>query len=127
MPEQEVGVQVVWQSILPTDWARPGAGILTRVRDRRARQYWDPENIFPKRLRDRMRSGTTHPQPSCCEAGDNIPWDLVAVYPAGVRWDETLPAAAFIDGPVYAVKAEIAAALAELAKASTGQPVHESR
>lgn len=114
MPQEELGVLVVWQSILPTDWARPGAGILTRVRAPRARQFWDPENIFPQRLRDRLRADPKHPQPSCCEAGDEgIPWDLVAIYPAGARWDESLPAAAFIDGPVYAVKPEFAAALRE--------------
>lgn len=84
------------------------------MRDPRARQFWDPENIFPKVLRDRMRADAAHPQPSCCEAGEEgIPWDLVAVYPAEARWEETLPAASFIDGPVYAVKAEMAAALAE--------------
>lgn len=121
MGKEKVSVLVVWQSILPTDWARPGAGILTRVRDTRARQYWDPENIFPKQLRDRMRADAAHPQPSCCEAGEeNIPWDLVAVYPPGIRWDEELPAAVYIDGPVYAVKPAFAAALREQVGAAAG-------
>ena len=107
---------VVWQSILPTDWARPGAGILTRVHDRRVKQYWDPENIFPKRLRDRMRADPAHPQPSCCEAGDGIPWDLVAIYPPGARWDESVPAASFMDGPVWVIQAEFAKALTDAAR-----------
>lgn len=115
MAQREVGMLVVWQSILQTDWARPGAGILTRVRDPRARQYWDPQNIFPKRLRDRMRADTNHPVPSCCEAGEeSIPWDLVAVYPPGARWDEELPAAVYIDGPVWKLKAELSAMLTKL-------------
>jgi hypothetical protein len=113
-PQQKVGVLVVWQSILQTDWARPGAGILTRVRDARARQYWDPENIFPKRLRDRMRADLAHPQPSCCEADEGIPWDLVAVYPAGVSWDENLPAAVYIEGPVWKLRAELNGMLSKM-------------
>ncbi len=111
LPQHDVRVLVVWQAILETDWTRPGAGILRRVHDRRARQYWDADNIFPRKLAEKLRSDAAHPQPRCCETDDGIPWDLVAVYPVGVRWDDALPAAAFIDGPVWRVKRDLAEAL----------------
>ena len=122
MPQHDVRVFVVWQSILESDWTRPGAGILHRVHDTRARQYWDPENIFPKVLRDRMRADASHPLPSCCEAHEGIPWDLVAVYAPGAQWSDSLPAAAYIDGPVYQVKAALTQAIS---KADAQEPVQE--
>jgi hypothetical protein len=118
VPQQDIRVFVVWQSILETDWTRPGAGILRRVHDRRARQYWDAENVFPRRLAEKLRSDATHPQPNCCETDEGVPWDLVAVYPAGARWDDALPVAAYIDGPVWRAKK----ALAEALKNRANQP-----
>ena len=34
--------------------------------------------------------------------GDSVVWDCVAIYPPGARWDDRLPAPAFIDCPVVA-------------------------
>lgn len=117
MPQSDVRVFVVWQSILESDWTRPGAGILRRVRDTRARQYWDAENVFPKRLAERMRADKDHPLPTCCETDEGIPWDLAAVYPPGAHWDEALPAAVYIDGPVWKVKAQLALAVSQVKEA----------
>lgn len=111
-PHSGVQVFVVWQSILPSDWTRPGSGILTRVHDTRARQFWDKDNLFPSKLGERIRMDKDHPEPNCCWQ-DDIPWDMVAIYAPGARWEEALPAAVFVDGPVYAVKAEMVAALQE--------------
>ena len=108
---------MVWQPILPTDWARPGAGPLRRIRDARARQFWDKGNLFPRTLGEKMSSDPAHPQPDCCW-WDDIPWDLVALYPPGARWEGALPAAVFIDGPVWRVKAQLAEALARLGRAA---------
>lgn len=118
IPQSDVRVLVVWQSILPSDWTRPGGSILGRVRDTRARQYWDAENLFPQRLGERMRSDPTHPQPNCCETDDGIPWDLAAIYAPGARWEESLPAATYIDGPVYRLKAAMKAELRKQAPAA---------
>lgn len=114
-PAHDVRVFAVWQSILPSDWARPGPGILGRIKDPRARQFWDPKNIFPKLLGERLK-GSSHPQPQCCFDADDTPWDLVAVYPAGVRWEKTLPQASFIDGPVVSVRPALRKALDATAK-----------
>jgi hypothetical protein len=44
-PELPVRVFVVWQPILPTDWAPPTTFVMNRIPDRRARQYWDPDHV----------------------------------------------------------------------------------
>lgn len=110
MQQRHVRVLVVWEPILATDWARPGASILARVHDTRARQFWDKENLFPRKLGERIHGDQNHPKPDCCWQ-DGIPWDMVALYPAGARWDEELPAAAFVEGPVWRVTEALAEAV----------------
>lgn len=106
--QPNVQVFVVWQPMLATDWMAPTTGALRRLPDRRARHYWDKEHVLAKRLARDARP----PQPvqSCCDQ-DGILWDLAAVYPKGVRWDDALPPAAVFDGPVYEVTEQIARAV----------------
>jgi hypothetical protein len=37
--------------------------------------------------------------PGCCTQNGTL-WDVIAVYPPGARWTETLPAPQFFAGPV---------------------------
>lgn len=108
--QQPVRVLVVWQSILATDWASPGAATLSRVHDARARQFWDKDNLVPRQIGERIRGDSNHPEPDCCWEND-VPWDMVMLYPPGAKWDDAPPAAVFIDGPVYRVKAQLEMAL----------------
>ncbi len=106
-PQRNVRVLVVWQSILASDFKQPGPGILGRISDSRAQQFWDPQNIFPQALQSRLSADASHARPDCCYNEDGVPWDLVAIYPAGARWDAALPAATFINGPLWRHKADI--------------------
>lgn len=114
-PDANVRVLAIWEPMLPTDWARPGGSVLSRLHDTRAIQYWDPDHRFAKELRKRLASDPKHPQPNCCEDND-IPWDLVAVYSAESKWEESLPLAVFADGPVYRVKQDLWNALSTALK-----------
>ena len=101
-PESNLHVFVIWEPMLPTDWAKPGKAVLARVSDRRASQVWDPDHLFAKELGRALDADPQHPRPHCCEDG-GILWDLVAVYSRSVRWEETLPRSVLIDGPVWKV------------------------
>ena len=103
-PETSVRVFVVWEPILTTDWSPPTTFALHRIPDLRVQQYWDPEHIIAKKLASDRRA----PQPSeeCCDRS-GILWDLVAVYPKGVTWNERMPTAVLFNGPVIDVKDEI--------------------
>jgi hypothetical protein len=100
-PETKIRVFAVWEPILPTDWVAPTTGVLGRLSDHRVRQFWDKDHRLAKTMAD-SRAG--QPQPGCCRSRGTL-WDLIAVYPAGAQWRETLPGATVFDGPVVRVMA----------------------
>lgn len=92
-----VAVFAVWEPMLPTDQSAPTSGTLARLSDHRVRQYYDAEHLLAKRLKADARS--PQPVPDCCTR-EGILWDLIAIYPAGPQWTDTLPVATFLNGPV---------------------------
>jgi hypothetical protein len=109
-PKREVFVIAVWEPILPTDMTRPSAAVLSRLSDTRVQQYWDPERLVALDMAKSIARHPDSPKPNCC-VRDGYLWDLVAIYPPGVEWNETLPMATYIDGPVVDVKDSIKEAL----------------
>jgi hypothetical protein len=119
-PELPVRVFVVWQPMLPTDWAPPTTFAMNRIPDRRAQQYWDPDHVVAKKLAADRRA----PQPAedCCERS-GVLWDLVAVYPKGGVWENRVPVATIFNGPVVDVTPEVESALAGITEIIS--PPHE--
>lgn len=103
---------VIWEPILASDWQRPGGGVLSRVSDGRAAQFWDRNHLFAQQLKQAIEKDPEHPQPGCCEQDDHL-WDLVAVYPRKARWEQSLPRAAYVEGPVWKA-AKLSGVLREL-------------
>src|SRR6266851_9240856 len=99
---EKIRVFAVWEPILPTDWTAPSTGVLSRLSDDRVHQIWDKQHVLAKTLSD--ESPPSQPKPDCCNRR-GILWDLIAVYPAGVSWDQTIPAAVVFNGPVVRVMA----------------------
>jgi hypothetical protein len=104
-PAAQIQVFAVWEPILVTDWMSPGSGVLSRLKDARARQYWDPRHLLAQRL-----ATGVHPKQDCC-LRNNILWDLAALYPPGVEWKDALPPAVFFNGPVVQRKPDLETAL----------------
>jgi hypothetical protein len=100
-PEAEVTVFAVWEPILPTDWIPPTTGALGRLSDRRVKQFWDKDHTLAKAMAG-SRAGQSGPE--CCKRSGTL-WDLIAVYPAGAEWGDTLPHADVFNGPVVRVMA----------------------
>jgi hypothetical protein len=94
-PESNVRVLAIWEPILPTDWNRPTSAVLDRLSDRRVVQWWDKQHLIARLLKE-SDGGEA---PGCCKWNGTL-WDVIAVYPPGVRWGETLPAPKFFAGPV---------------------------
>jgi hypothetical protein len=117
-------VFTVWEPILPTDYSSPGSGVLARLSDPRVSQYWDKNHLFAEQLARRLKSDPEHPRPRCCDES-GIDWDEVAVYRQVESWDDKLPRAVFLDGPVIHALgfANVVAEL--LSKATDSEPKSE--
>ncbi len=89
------GAQVfaVWEPVRFVDWQRPTSAALGRLSDPRVTQFWDHDHLLANML-------AKENQANCCEAKD-ILFDLVAVYPPGIKWADQLPHAAVFDGPIF--------------------------
>jgi hypothetical protein len=92
-----VVVFAVWEPILTTDWSAPGTSVLNRLKDRRVRQFWDPNHILAAVIKKAETSGQLHPD--CCERKGFF-WDLTAAYAPGARWGDTLPEPLLLNGTV---------------------------
>jgi hypothetical protein len=92
-------VFAVWEPILPTDYSSPGTPVLSRLSDARVAQYWDKNHLFAAQLGHKIDADAAQPQPNCC-IRKGTQWDEVAVYARDAHWDEQLPRAVFLNGPV---------------------------
>lgn len=97
-PEAPLRLFVVWERVLITDWATPNTKTLAHVSDPRTVQYWDRSRALSEYMRATY-SGNKSELPA-------IIWDVVAIYPKGARWDSSLPANTYFDGPVVDVMTE---------------------
>ena len=103
MPVADLRAFVVWEPVLKLDVAPPTSRVLNRIPDARVAQFWDEGRVLSARI---AAAATEDPhgvlgQPSC--SLDTIVWDWAAVYPPGVRWEDSFPRAAYAGAPVCAV------------------------
>lgn len=106
--------------MLRSDWAKPGSGVLGRVSDGRASQFWDPHHLVSEQLRRAMKADPGHPNPNCCSE-DDILWDLVIVYARGMEWRASLPRAAYMQGAVVRAR-DLPKVLSDLLRAPRATP-----
>lgn len=83
---QDVRVFVIWEPVLPTDFAAPSTAALARIPDARAAQYWDRERALSHLLGEYNRS--------------TVVWDYIAVYAPGTVWQDVPPKPIFSGSPV---------------------------
>jgi len=94
-----VRVFVVWEPVLPTDWASPSTAALRRISDSRASQFWDKGRLISRLLGEHDRG--------------SVVWDYIAVYPANAIWRERPPKALYEGEPLVKVTDSARAALAQ--------------
>lgn len=94
-PGSNIRVLAIWEPMLPTDWSRPTSAVLDRLSDPRVVQWWDKRHLVAGLL----SASDGGLDPACCRRSGTL-WDVIAVYPPGARWDQTLPLPKFFAGPV---------------------------
>lgn len=105
--DESLHVLVVWEPILPTDWAPPSSGVLARTSDRRAIQFWDRTHHVALALGASLHQ---QPKPECCDAR-GVLWDVAAVFPKDALWTDSAPRAVLLNGPVVMRKGQLADAV----------------
>lgn len=75
---------IVWEPVLPTDWAAPSTSTLSRVLDPRAIQFWDRGRLLSKALGGPERFPRTDSVNRIQFNMHGVIWDFVAIYPPGV-------------------------------------------
>ena len=73
--------------------------MLARLSDARVTQYWDKSHLFAKQLGQKIDADVAQPKPNCCNRY-GTQWDEVAVYRRDTEWNDELPSAVFLNGPV---------------------------
>lgn len=104
-------VFVVWEPVLPTDWAPPSTATMGRITDSRVSQFWDKHRLISHLLGEHDRR--------------SIVWDFIAVYPAGPAWKMRPPPALFTGGPVVRAAERAPAAISQ-ALAESGKGIGQS-
>lgn len=104
-------VLVVWETVAstlvaPAAKTPPTSRVLGRIQDPRAAQFWDPAQLTSSAIkaaasRDPAWRRTGYGQ------GEGVIWDTVAVFPAGVRWNEGIPVPDFIGSTVIRASEEL--------------------
>jgi len=106
-PDPGLRAFVVWEPVIWTDVTPPLTSVLSRVSDRRASQLWDQGRLVSADLLKAIQTDMPEGDPDRPD-DDTIVWDCVAIYPPGSRWEQSLPAPAFIDCPVVRAIEEVA-------------------
>jgi hypothetical protein len=116
-PGAKATVLVIWEPVILTDRGPPSARKRARLADPRVTQYWDEGLLLSQEIVRTIRADRTW-----LEAGglidfdvdedDAVAWDVVAVFPPGVRWESSFPRASWLGAPVVHHEAELRARLA---------------
>jgi len=98
LPGRRLRVFAVWEPVLATDVGPPTATVLSRLRDSRVAQFWDPGRILSGRI---LAASHTVPSFAIFSGQLQAAWDLAAVYPPGVPWPSgAVPAPVYCGNPV---------------------------
>jgi hypothetical protein len=102
LADRDVAVSVVWLTMVRTDardlW--PADAII----DPRATHYWDGAKAVGKALASRDDLAAWRP----------VAWDVWAVFPAGVRWEDAPPRPAAFGRTIIKTRQQLADAVAAL-------------
>jgi hypothetical protein len=120
-PKARIRVLVVWEPILATDLGPPLPWVLSGISDHRAMQFWDSRRALSAELN---HGAVADPSGSLAAFTDEIGstfWDVIALFPPGVRWDSPPPNPSDWHYPVVAHLEEVRKHLSAL-NHTTGSP-----
>lgn len=107
-----IRVLLIWEPVIFTDRGPPSARVRARAGDARIEHFWDPGLLVSEAA---IRTAMAHrDQLDLGEIDeDTVAWDIVAIFPPGIRWDDAFPLPSWHDAPVVHGAAELKRRLAE--------------
>jgi len=103
-----VRVFVVWEPVLTTDWARPGAGLTSLIDDPRVEQFWDRSRRLSEMYGGASKLDTLAGVRKVGFRMKDVVWDSALIYPPGTRWGQP---AKLLLAPVVKFRAELSGSL----------------
>jgi hypothetical protein len=107
-------VFVVWEPVILTDWYAPRSAVLARVSDSRATQFWDRNLLLSEAIKQSLERRGSELLTRIREEGRGVVWDIVALFPRGVRWETDFPESLFFGAPVVDVIEEFRRRIQEI-------------
>jgi hypothetical protein len=110
-----VTVFAVWEPIEPTD-PPPTSHMLGHLTDARVHQLWDPDHRMSDEMRRAELAFPASPPQARTRTGsasNGIMYDTVAIFPAGARWADTLPAPDYLEVSVDKVLPDLRRAIVD--------------
>lgn len=114
----------MWEHVTPSDKkvTLPSTSVLFRIHDPRAVQFWDDERAMSRVMDAELPFDTLR---SVAEIDSNrtaVAWDCIALYRAGVRWEQRFPVPDWAGRPVEAVAETMLVRLRALERAAQANP-----
>ena len=99
-PAANVRVLVIWLPAIWTDMGPPKEKVRRPLQDPRLIEFWDPELWASPRMMERAATMARAEGKEFEVGPDDIAWDLIGLYPAGVVWEDPFPTPTWYEGPV---------------------------
>jgi hypothetical protein len=99
-PKANVRVLVIWLPVIRSDKGPPKDEVRRPLQDARVIEFWDPHLWASPRMIERAAI-MARAQGKEAEFGpDDVAWDVIGLFPAGVVWEDPFPTPTWYDGPV---------------------------
>jgi hypothetical protein len=99
-PEANVRVLVIWLPVILTDLGPPKEKVRLPLQDPRVIEFWDRHLWASPRMMKRAAALMRAKGEEVEFGPDDIAWDVIGLFPAGVVWEDPFPTPTWYDGPV---------------------------
>jgi len=102
-----VRVLVIWLPVILTDLGPPKDKVRRPLHDARVIEFWDPHLWASPRMMERAATMLRARGEEPWFGPDDIAWDVIGLFPAGVVWEDPFPAPTWYEGPVVDVVEQV--------------------
>ena len=106
-PHAPLRAVVIWEPVLDSDTGPPAVDLITAFDDPRVTRLWDPKRVTSQAMQAGVRAAPKDFIGAEKALEAEVMWDVVALHPAGQRWESSYPPPAWWDAPVVQALQEL--------------------